>query len=61
MGEVLSKAMNIGFDQARDELRPYIPPDLRASLTPDVWEDMTLGVAERLGQGLAGALHRRPE
>ncbi len=58
MDEALSKLMNIGFDQARDELLPYIPPDLRASLTPQVWEEMTLAVADRLGQWLAGALHR---
>lgn len=55
-GEALSKVVAITFDQARDELLPYVPPDLRATVTPDVWDEMTLTVAERVAHWLAGAL-----
>ena len=54
--EALSKVLAIGFDQARDELLPYVAPDLRASLTPQVWEEMTLVVGDRMEHWLSGAL-----
>lgn len=59
MNESLSKVTAISFDQARDELLPYLPHGLRASLTPAAWEEMTLAVADRIEQWLAGALRRR--
>jgi hypothetical protein len=37
----------------------YLPPDLRASLTPAAWEEMAMTVAGRIEQWLAGSLHRR--
>jgi predicted nucleotidyltransferase component of viral defense system len=59
MNEALLKVVAITFDQARDELLPYLPPDLRASLTAAAWEEMALTVAGRIEQWLAGALHQR--
>ena len=59
--EALSKAVAITFDQASDELLPYLPPDLRALITAAAWEEMTLAVAGRIEQWLAGALYRRAE
>jgi len=56
--EVLSKVVGITFDQARDELLPYLPPDLRAFITPEAWEEMALAVAGRVEQWLTGALKR---
>lgn len=58
---VLPKMVGITFDQARDELLPYLPPDLRALITPAAWEDMALVVAGRVEQWLADALHRPME
>ena len=56
----LSKAVGITFDQAREELLPYLPPDVRESITPAAWEEMTLAVAGRVEQWLDGAAHRPP-
>ena len=56
--EVLAKVVGITFDQARDELLPYLPPDLRAFITPEAWEEMALAVAGRVEQWLTGALKR---
>ncbi|MCY7304816.1 MAG: nucleotidyl transferase AbiEii/AbiGii toxin family protein, partial [Rhodoferax sp.] len=56
--EVLPKVVGITFDQARDQLLPYIPPDLRGLITPAAWEDMTLAVVGRVEQWLADALLR---
>jgi len=50
--------VGITFDQARDELLPYLPPDLRAFITPEAWEEMALAVAGRVEQWLTGALKR---
>lgn len=59
--ELLFKVCSITFDQARDELLPYLPPDLRASITQAEWESMTLSVASRAGEWLAGALQQSQE
>ncbi len=59
--EALSKVVGISFDQARDELLPYLPRDLREPLTPAVWEEMTMVVADRVTQWLDGALRQSPE
>jgi len=59
--EALTKVVNITFDQARDELLPYLPPDDRAAITAESWEEMTLIVADRIEHWLAGALHQRAE
>lgn len=59
--ELLSKVCSISFDQARDELLPYLPSDLRASITKTEWESMTLAVASRAGEWLAGALQQAQE
>ena len=61
MNDAMSKVVTINYDQARDELLPYLPPDLRASITAAAWEEMALAVAERIEHWLAGALHRRSE
>ncbi len=59
--EVLSKVVGITFDQTRDELLPYLPPDLRTSITPAAWEEMALAVAGRVEQWLTGCLNRSLE
>lgn len=41
----LSKLELVGFDLAREELLPYLPPDIRESLTPERWLEYTLTVA----------------
>ena len=56
--EALSKVVGITFDQANDELLPYLPPDLRVFITPTAWEEMTLAVAGRVEHWLTGALNR---
>ena len=56
--EVLDKVAGITFDQARDELLPYLPPNLRAFITPEAWEVMALAVAGCVEQWITGALDR---
>lgn len=52
----LSKLEGIGFDLAREELLPYLPPDTRAALTEDRWLECTLAVGEALEKWAAEAL-----
>lgn len=52
----LSKLEMIGFDLAREELLPYLPPDVRESLTADRWLEYTLLVAATLERWCQSAL-----
>lgn len=54
--EALSKVSLIKFDQAKDELVPYLPPDIRDSLTASTWEDMALAVLDQVEHWLGSAL-----
>ena len=56
---VFEKVTTITFDQARDELLAYLPPDTRSLFTPTVWEETTLKVAECVERWLSGALKPR--
>lgn len=55
---VLDKVCAIGFDQARQELLPYIPPDQRDALNQARWDEMTLNVAQALQKWATHALER---
>lgn len=60
LADVFEKASQITFDQARQELLPYVPPKEREVITRQSWEDMTISVAERVHQWLTDALKERP-
>lgn len=44
--EVMSKLALITFDQAREELLPYLPPPTAAEIDQTIWDTWTLDVAE---------------
>ncbi len=53
--DALDKVTSIDFQLAQQELLPYIPPDQRAALTHDRWEEMTLTVAQVVQSWVSGA------
>ena len=55
-GTVLSKLEPIGFDMAREELLPYLPPAERAAIDDNRWTGMVLQVADAIEGWLQGAL-----
>jgi len=57
--EVHVKVSQIKFDQAKDELVPYLPPDSRVFLTPSTWDDMTLAVIDQVERWLGFALESK--
>lgn len=63
LDEALSKVSLITFDQAKDELLPYLPPDIRNSLTASDWEGMTLNVIDQVERWVGAALepHHSPK
>ena len=54
--EAFEKVTSINFDQAKTELFPYLPVAVRAGITPTVWEETTLRVAQSVEHWLDGAL-----
>ena len=52
----LRKLELINFAMARDELLPYLPPDIRGTLTEDRWIEYTLTVGTALELWAASAL-----
>jgi predicted nucleotidyltransferase component of viral defense system len=55
-GNALSKLEMIGFHLARDELLPYLPPDIREILTEERWLEYTLAVGSAIEQWCKAAL-----
>lgn len=55
---VLDKVCAIDFALAQQELLPYLPPDQRAALSQQRWEEMTLNVAQMVQTWVTNA-HRR--
>ncbi len=54
--KALAKLELIGFDLAREELLPYLPPDVRDALTPDRWLEHTLTVGAAIETWCQAAL-----
>jgi len=54
--KVLKKVCAIDFEQAQQELLPYIPPDQRDSLSKQHWEELTLNVAQMVQHWVTKAL-----
>lgn len=54
--DVIGKLQGIGFDLARDELLPYLPPQEAATVDTSMWEQWLLEVAEGVEQWLLAAL-----
>lgn len=52
----LHKLELISFALAREELLPYLPPDVRQSLTPDRWLEYTLAVGASIEDWTSKAL-----
>jgi hypothetical protein len=50
--DVIGKLTQITFDQARDELLPYLPPPIAAEIDQATWDTWTLDVAESIGAWL---------
>ena len=58
---VWAKVDGIKFDQAYDELLPYIPPGLRATIDEQRWDSMRAEVAGQVDKWLDAAIaHARP-
>ncbi len=58
---VWAKVDGIKFDQAYDELLPYIPPRLRATIDEQRWDSMRAEVAGQVDKWLDTAIaHARP-
>lgn len=55
---VWAKVDGIKFDQAYDELLPYIPPGMRAPIDEQRWDSMRADVAAHVEQWLATAIAR---
>lgn len=55
---VLDKVCAIGFDQARQELLPYIPADQRDALNQARWQEMTLNVSQAVQMWVTNAMTR---
>lgn len=55
-GSALAKLESISFDMAREELLPYLPPAVRASLDETRWLEMVLQVAEKIEAWVQAAL-----
>lgn len=53
---VLDKVCAIDFAQAQQELLPYLPPDQRAGLNQERWDEMTLTVAQAVQKWATDAL-----
>lgn len=53
--DVLGKLTLITFDQAREELLPYIPPTTASQIDRPTWEEWTLDVAESVEAWLEAA------
>ena len=54
--KALAKLEMIGVDLAREELLPYLPPDVREALTPDRWLEHTLAVGAAIEAWCEAAL-----
>lgn len=59
--QVLDKVSGIGYEQAVEQLFPYLPPIERHAITAEVWDEITLAVAEEAQTWLARALKARPQ
>ncbi|MEI8326436.1 MAG: nucleotidyl transferase AbiEii/AbiGii toxin family protein [Betaproteobacteria bacterium] len=59
--QALDKVCAIDFNQARQELLPYIPPDQRDALSQERWDEMTLNVAQTVQKWVTEALRRRAD
>lgn len=57
VNSILDKLCAIDYAQAQQELLPYIPPDQRAALSQERWDEMTLAVAQSVQQWAIKALH----
>ena len=55
---VWAKVDGIKFDQAFDELLPYIPPSLRESIDESRWDSMRADVAAHVDKWLEAAIAR---
>jgi len=55
----LEKLELIGFDLAREELLPYLPPGERDQVTQSRWIDMTLAVGQALESWARLAMERQ--
>jgi hypothetical protein len=51
--QLFDKLAAVSFEQARDELMPYLEPRRREALTRSAWEEMTLHVATVVDRWLA--------
>ncbi len=51
-----SKLDLVGYDRAREELLPYLPPTIRDALTEAAWVEKTLRVGEAIESWVADAL-----
>ena len=56
--QVLDKVCAIDFRLAQQELLPYIPPDQRAAVTEQRWEEITLNVAQTVQAWVSHALQQ---
>lgn len=56
MDELWAKVENIGYDRAKAEVAPYLPPETAAAVTEEVYGDMQLKVAENVEQWLEKAV-----
>ena len=54
--DAMNKLDGIGFALAREELLPYLPPDIRETLTEDRWLEYTMAVGEALERWAAEAM-----
>lgn len=53
----LDKVCSIDFALAQQQLLPYLPPEQRAALNHERWEEVTLGVAQTVQKWATNALH----
>lgn len=56
LSTVLDKVCAIDFQQAQQELLPYIPQDQREAMNQERWDEMTLNVAQAIQRWVGSAL-----
>ena len=56
MDELWSKVESMGYDRFRAEVAPYLPPDIAAAITEEIYGDMQLKVAENVEMWLERAV-----
>ena len=60
-GQALNKLDLVGYERAREELLPYLPPEIRTGLTEASWTEKTLMVGEAIEAWVSKALQSRDQ